>query len=122
MNFTHERRSRKAVALQWDGTNTDAVTMLLAKHKMIGNNMDVYIMVRKNGYIVHTLHHGHWLFEGEDGILRFQDDEKFKSMYQPINDELERLRGEIERLKALERQGLENFNLLLEAMNRKAHK
>ena len=112
-----ERISRKAERHQWDGNNTPEIMGVLARYSMIGELFrDIHIQVYKDGSYSTTVNIGSWLVIGEDEKLRFYTDEKHKLMYQPINDELERLRGEIERLKALERQGLENFNLILEAM------
>ena len=116
-----ERISRKAASLRWDGSNTQAVMDRLAQHGMIGElYRDTYIQVYKDGSYSDTLNIGDWLVEGEDGKLRFYDDETHALMYRPIDDELERLKCEIERLKVLERQGLENFNLLLQSMQFKA--
>ena len=93
----------------------------LAQHGMIGVLFrDIYIQVYKDGSYSTTVNVGSWLVEGEDGKLRFYDDETHALMYRPIDDELERLKCEIERLKVLERQGLENFNLLLQSMQFKA--
>lgn len=93
-NYNAERISRKAEVLQWTGENTEQVMMFLLKHRMIGNEYRAdSIMVRKHGFIVHTLYHTDWLVEGEDSILRFYKDEKYRLMYQPINDEFERLRA-----------------------------
>jgi len=92
--YNAERISRKAETLQWTGENTKAVMEFLAKHGMIGELFRaVSIMVRKQGCIVYTLHHGEWLVEGEDKVLRFYTDDAYRPMYQPINDELERLRA-----------------------------
>ena len=93
-NWTHERISRKAVSLQWDGNNTQAVMDRLAQHGMIGElYRDIYIQVYKDGSYSDTLNIGDWLVEGEDGRLRIYDDETHALMYRPINDELERLRA-----------------------------
>lgn len=116
-----ERISRKAASLQWTGNNTQAVMDRLAQHGMIGELFrDIYIQVYKDGSYSDTLNIGDWLVEGEDERLRIYDDETHALMYRPIDDELERLKCEIERLKVLERQGLENFNLLLQSMQFKA--
>ena len=121
-NWTHERISRKAEAYQWNGENTDQVLDLLARHGMIGELFrdNQYIQVYHEQSYDSTLRKSDWLLVGEDSVLRFYPDEKFRLMYQSINDELERLKCEIERLKVLERQGLENFNLLLQSMQFKA--
>ena len=116
-NYTHERIPRRADCLQWNGKNTQEVMARLTQHKMIGElYRDIHIQVYRGGSYDDTLNIGMWLVVGEDGKLRFYTDDQHKLMYRPINDELERLKCEIERLKALERQGLENFNLLLESM------
>lgn len=89
-----ERISRKAASLQWDGNNTQAVMDRLAQHGMIGElYRDIYIQVYKDGSYSDTLNIGDWLVEGEDGKLRFYDDETHALMYRPISDELERLRA-----------------------------
>lgn len=94
-NWTHERVSRKAEAYQWDGTNTDQVLGLLARHGMTGelfrNNQ--YIQVHYEQSYDSTLRKSDWLLVGEDSVLRFYSDEKFRLMYRPINAELERLRA-----------------------------
>lgn len=116
-----ERISRKAASLQWTGDNTQAVMDRLAQHGIIGElYRDIYIQVYTDGSYSDTLNIGDWLVEGEDGRMRLYTDGQHKLMYRPINDELERLKCEIERLKVLERQGLENFNLLLQSMQFKA--
>lgn len=71
-----ERISRKAAALQWTGNNTQAVMDRLAQHGMIGElYRDTYIQVYKGGSYSTTVNVGSWLVEGEDGRLRFYDDE-----------------------------------------------
>ena len=93
-NWTHERISRKANSIQWTGANTDAVLARLTQHGMIGELFrDIYIQVYKDGSYSDTLNIGDWLVEGEDGKLRFYDDETHALMYRPISDELERLRA-----------------------------
>ena len=88
-----ERISRKAASLQWTGNNTQAVMDRLAQHGMIGElYRDTYIQVYKDGSYSDTLNIGDWLVEGEDGKLRFYDDETHALMYRPISDELERLK------------------------------
>ena len=120
-NWTHERIPRRADCLQWDGKNTDLVLARLAQHNMIGElYRDIHIQVYNGGSYDDTLNIGMWLVVGEDSKLRLYTDDQHKLMYRPINDELERLKCEIERLKVLERQGLENFNLLLQSMQFKA--
>ena len=89
-----ERISRKAASLQWTGNNTQAVMDRLAQHGMIGELFrDIYIQVYKDGSYSDTLNIGDWLVEGEDGKLRLYTDGQHKLMYQPIDDELERLRA-----------------------------
>ena len=91
---TEERISRKAASLQWTGNNTQAVMDRLAQHGMIGElYRDIYIQVYKDGSYSTTVNVGSWLVEGEDGKLRFYDDETHALMYRPIDDELERLRA-----------------------------
>ncbi len=95
-NWTHERRSRRAKAVQWTGFNDVRIFDMLIKHGMLGEiYKGAYIYVRKHGHLVHTLRHNDWVFEGEDSCLRFLCDESYKSRYQPIvkDDELERLRA-----------------------------
>ena len=89
-----ERISRKAAALQWTGNNTQAVMDRLAQHGMIGELFrDIYIQVYKDGSYSTTVNVGSWLVEGEDGRLRFYDDETHALMYRPIDDELERCKA-----------------------------
>lgn len=91
---THERIPRHADCLQWDGNNTQAVMDRLAQHGMIGELFrDIHIQVYKDGSYSTTVNVGSWLVEGEDGKLRFYDDETHALMYRPISDELERLRA-----------------------------
>lgn len=93
-NWTHERISRKAASLQYIGNNTQDVIALLAQHNMIGELFrDLHIQVYKDGGYSTTVNIGYWLVKGEDGKIRFYDDATFKLMYQPISDELERLRA-----------------------------
>ena len=94
-NWTHERISRKAEAYQWDGSNTDQVFGLLAQHGMVGELFrdNQYIQVYYEQSYDSTLRKSDWLLIGEDSILRFYPDEKFRLMYRPIDDELERLRA-----------------------------
>lgn len=94
-NWTHERISRKAEAYQWNGENTDQVLDLLARHGMIGELFrdNQYIQVYHEQSYDSTLRKSDWLLVGEDSVLRFYPDEKFRLMYQPISDELERLRA-----------------------------
>lgn len=93
-NWTHERISRKAASLQYIGNNTQDVIALLAQHNMIGELFrDLHIQVYKDGGYSTTVNIGSWLVKGEDGKIRFYDDATFKLMYQPISDELERLRA-----------------------------
>lgn len=93
-NWTHERISRKANSIQWTGANTDAVLARLTQHGMIGELFrDIHIQVYKGGSYDDTINIGMWLVVGEDSVLRFYPDEKFRLMYQSINDELERLRA-----------------------------
>lgn len=93
-NWTHERISRKANSIQWTGANTDAVLARLTQHGMIGELFrDIHIQVYKGGSYDDTINIGMWLVVGEDSVLRFYPDEKFRLMYQSINDELERLRS-----------------------------
>lgn len=89
-----ERISRKAASLKWTGDNTQAVMDRLAQHGMIGELFrDIHIQVYKDGSYSTTVNVGSWLVKGEDGKIRFYDDATFKLMYQPISDELERLRA-----------------------------
>lgn len=89
-----ERISRKAASLQWTGDNTQAVMDRLAQHGMIGELFrDIYIQVYKDGSYSTTVNVGSWLVEGEDGKLRFYDDETHALMYRPIGDETERLKA-----------------------------
>lgn len=94
-NWTHERISRKAEAYQWDGSNTDQVFGLLAQHGMVGELFrdNQYIQVYYEQSYDSTLSQSDWLLVGEDSVLRFYSDEKFRLMYRPIDDELERLRA-----------------------------
>lgn len=94
-NYTHERIPRRAKCLQWTGKNNDAVFALLAQHGMIGElfRQGNFIHVFSQQSYYTTLGRDHWLIEGEDGQLRNYIGEKFKLMYRPIDDELERLRA-----------------------------
>lgn len=93
-NWTHERISRKAVSLQWDGNNTQDVMDRLTQHGMIGELFrDIHIQVYKGGSYDDTINIGMWLVVGEDSKLRIYTDDQHKLMYRPIDDELERLRA-----------------------------
>ena len=94
-NYNCERISRKAEAYQWNGENTDQVLYLLARHGMIGELFrdNQYIQVYHEQSYDSTLSKYDWLLVGEDLVLRFYSDEKFKLMYRPIDDEIERLRA-----------------------------
>ncbi len=90
-----ERISRKAERIQWTGENTVAVMGMLARGGLIGESFHngEHILIYKNGGMLTSICHGTWVFEREDGEICFHDDETHKSKYQPINDELERLRA-----------------------------
>lgn len=120
--YNYERIPRRAECLQWDGKNTDEIFGFLAKNSIIGElyRGNEYILIKQDGCIATSIRHGIWILKGEDGVVRYYSDSQHKLMYRPIDDELERLKCEIERLKVLERQGLENFNLLLRSMQFKA--
>lgn len=94
-NYNVERISRKGEAYQWTGENTENILGFLARHEMIGElyRDGAHILVRYDNCIYNSINHGTWVLEGEDGKIRFYDDETFKLMYRPIDDELERLRA-----------------------------
>ena len=94
-DWTHERISRKAEAHQWDGANTDHILGFLARNSIIGElyRDNEYILIKQDGCIATSIKHGIWILKGEDGVIRFYSDAKFRLMYRPIDDELERLRA-----------------------------
>jgi hypothetical protein len=95
MNPNCERISRKAERIQWDGTNTVSVMGMLARKNMI---VELYrggefILVYHDGCMLTSMSRGTWVLIGEDERVRFYSDADMQMMYQPINDELDRLRA-----------------------------
>ena len=95
MTPTHERISRKAECIKWDGQNTVAVMGMLARNAMIGElyRGGEFILVYHDGGMLTSLNRGTWVLIGEDERVRFYSDADMQMMYRPINDELERLRA-----------------------------
>ena len=89
MNPTHERIPRLAECIQWDGSNTQQVSLFLTAYGLDGELWREYLMVRdRDGRIVHTIWRGGWVLEGEDGKIRFYTDYTFKSMYRLVRSKL----------------------------------
>ena len=82
---THQRKARKATALQWTGNNEGAIAEFT--HYATELHADsgwCYLRDVRTGALVGTIAPNGWVFYGEDKRLRVMRDEEFKSRYEVI--------------------------------------
>lgn len=80
---THQRKARKATALQWTGNNEGAIAEFT--HYATELHADSgWIYLREDGRLIDTIAPRSWAFYGEDGKLRILRDGEFKSRYEVI--------------------------------------
>jgi len=80
MNCTHQRKPRKARAVQWDRTNTQEVFAMLDDAHLYGADN---ILIRTEDCVT-TMAIGDWVMVGEDGISRVYKDAVWKLKYEEI--------------------------------------
>jgi len=82
--FTHRKKIYYAYCAQWTGENTKEMIELLGESaRIFENGTGKYIMYNDDIGIA-TLHIGHWIRIGENGIKKVFTTQQLNSLYEPI--------------------------------------
>jgi hypothetical protein len=83
MKPTHRRITRTAECIQWDGYNISVFRSLIpdASFEIF---REKYLISRGSTLGFLSLKLGDWIVKGEDRIIRFYPEEKFKLMYEKL--------------------------------------
>lgn len=109
MNPTHVRRARKAECVQWSGDNTEEVLKFLGIRGFRGEIFRDYIQIYQGRDYRNTLRNTDWVVERENGEIRFYNNETMELMYEPKNNELERLRAFAQSMLKMELAGFQTW-------------
>lgn len=84
-NYTHKKRSYKAVVLEWDGTNTKEVLELLQQNSVL-HTTGIHILIY-NEHGIDTLPVGGYVVKRENGTTRiYKTKELFDIQYEQLED------------------------------------
>lgn len=89
VNYTHQKVPYKAVCLKASDDTAHQIIKLLNQR---GAECDLsrpnYIMVKwpsaRSNTTEYALKHGYWVVQGENGFIKFYDEDRFSEKYQPL--------------------------------------
>lgn len=84
-DFTHKKRSYKALAVEWTGENTDLVLSMLDNAKLHPNTHCGSCIIIRDEFGIGLLNLGGYVVRRENGTVRtYKNKEEFDIQYEPI--------------------------------------